>query len=84
MCDSYGSFSSEFIYCLEAAKAQRKQTSKNAKQMRDTNRNCFSHSSASYRNDKQCFVNQTNRCPAGFAPRSDLFPDNVNKTSSKR
>ena len=58
-----------------------KRESKNAKQMRNTKQNCFSHSSASPRNDKQCsakqcFANQTNRCLAGFANRSDLFRDN--------
>ena len=57
-------------------KAQRKQESKNAKQVRNTKQNCFSHSSASPRNDKQCFANQTNRCLADFASRSDLFLDN--------
>ena len=46
--------------------------------MRNTKRNCFSHSSASPQKDKQCFAkqcfaNQTNRCPAGFASRSELF-----------
>ena len=53
---------------------------KNAKQMRNTKQNCFSHSSASPRNNKQCsakqcFANQTNRCLADFAYRSDLFLD---------
>ena len=32
---------------------------------------------ASPRNDKQCFANQTNRCLAGFASRGDLFRDNA-------
>ena len=62
-------------------KARRKRESKNAKQMRNKKQNCFSHSSASPRNDKQCsakqcFANQTNRCLADFASRSDLFLDN--------
>ena len=26
---------------------------------------------------KQCFANQTNRCPAGFASRSELFRDSA-------
>ena len=63
---------------------------KNAKQMRNTKQNCFSCSSASPSNDKQCsakqcFANQTNRCLAGFAYRSDLFRDNarLTKQSSK-
>ena len=66
-------------------KAQHKWTSKNAKHMRNTKRNCFSLLSASPRNDKQCFANQTNRCPAGFATRSELFRDSahINKTSAK-
>ena len=47
-------------------KAQRKQTSKNAKQMvfhirLRPPKQCFA---------KQCFANQTNGCPASFAPRS--------------
>ena len=63
--------------------------SKNAKQMRNTKQNCFSHSSASPRNDKQCsakqcFANQTNRCLAGFASRSDLFRDNARLTKHRR
>ena len=62
---------------------------KNAKQMRNTKQNCFSHSSASPRNDKQCsakqcFANQTNRCLAGFASRSDLFRDNARLTKYRR
>ena len=62
----------------------RKRESKNAKQMRNTKQNCFSHSSASPRNDKQCsakqcFANQTNRCLVGFASRSDLFLDNAER-----
>ena len=61
----------------------------NAKQMRNTKQNCFSHSSASPRNDKQCsakqcFANQTNRCLAGFASRSDLFRDNARLTKQRR
>ena len=57
--------------------------------MRNTKQNCFSHSSASPRNDKQCsakqcFVNQTNRCLAGFASRSDLFRDNARLTKHRR
>ena len=60
------------------SKGRHKRESKNAKQMRNTKQNCFSHSSASLRNDKQCsakqcFANQTNKCLAGFASRSDLF-----------
>ena len=63
------------------SKARRKRESKNAKQRRNTKQNCFSHSSASPRNNKQCFAkrcfaNQTNICLADFAPRSDLFQDN--------
>ena len=55
---------------------------KNTKQMRNTKQNCFSHSSVSPRNDKQCstklcFANQTNRCLAGFASRSDIFRDDA-------
>ena len=54
---------------------------KNAKQMRNTKQNCFWHSSASPRNNKQWsakqyFANQTNMCLADFASRSDLFLDN--------
>ena len=57
--------------------------------MRNTKQNCFSHSSASPRNDKQCsakqcFANQTNRCLAGFASRSDLFRDNARLTKHHR
>ena len=67
------------------SKGRHKRESKNAKQMRNTKQNCFSHSSASPRNDKQCsakqcFANQTNRCLAGFASRSDLFRDNARLT----
>ena len=63
--------------------------SKNAKQMRNMKQNCFSHSSASPRNDKQCsakqcFANQTKRCLAGFASRSDLFRDNARLTKHRR
>ena len=62
-------------------KGRHKRESKNAKQMRNTKQNCFSHSSAAPRNNKQCsakqcFANQTNRCLADFASRSDLFLDN--------
>ena len=47
----------------------------------ETRNKTFSQSSASPRNDKQCsakqyFANQTNRCLAGFASRSDPFLDN--------
>ena len=57
--------------------------------MRNTKQNCFSHSSASPRNDKQCsakqcFANQTNRSLAGFASRSDLFRDNARLTKHRR
>ena len=70
-------------------KARHKRESKNAKQMRNTKQNCFSHSSASPRNDKQCsakqcFANQTNRCLAGFASRSDLFRDKTRLTKHRR
>ena len=46
--------------------------------MRNTKQNFFSHSFASPRNDKQrsakqCFANQTTRCPTGFVSRSDLL-----------
>ena len=63
-------------------KGRHKRESKNAKQMLNTKQNCFSHSSASPRNNKQCsakqcFANQTNRCLAGFASRSDLCRDNA-------
>ena len=66
-----------FSFC----KGRRKRESKNAKQMRNTKQNCFSHSSASPRNNKQCpakqcFANQTNRYLADFAYRSDIFLDN--------
>ena len=66
-----------------------KRESQNAKQMRNTKQNCFSHSSASPRNDKQCsakqcFANQTNRCLAGFASRSDLFRNNARLTKHRR
>ena len=49
--------------------------------MRNTKQNCFWHSYASPRNNKQCsakqcFANQTNMCLADFASRSDLFLDN--------
>ena len=70
-------------------KGRHRRESKNAKQMRNTKQNCFSHSSASPRNDKQCsakqcFANQTNRCRAGFASRSDLFRDNARLTKHRR
>ena len=70
-------------------KGRHKRESKNAKQMRNTKQNCFSHSSVSPRNDKQCsakqcFANQTNRCLAGFASRSDLFRDNARLTKHCR
>ena len=67
-------------------KKNKKQKTKNinnkAKQMRNIKRNYFSHLSASPRNDKQsfakqCFANETNRCPAGFASRSELFRDSA-------
>ena len=38
--------------------ARRKRESKNAKQMRNTKQNCFSHSSATPRNNKQCSAKQ--------------------------
>ena len=71
------------------AKGRHKRESKNAKQMRNTKQNCFSNSSASPRNDKQCsakqcFANQTNRCLAGFASRSDLFRDKARLTKHRR
>ena len=70
-------------------KGRHKRESKNTKQMRNTKQNRFSHSSASPRNDKQCsakrcFANQTNRCLAGFASRSDLFRDNAWLTKHRR
>ena len=70
-------------------KGRHKRESKNAKQMRNTKQNCFSHRSASPRNDKQCsakqcFAYQTNRCLAGFASRSDLFRDNARLTKHRR
>ena len=57
--------------------------------MRNTKQNCFSHSSASPRNNKQCsaklcFANQTNRCLTDFAYRSDLFLDNARLTKHRR
>ena len=72
-----------------AYQVRRKQESKNAKQMLNTKQNCFSHSSASPGNDKQCFAkqcfaNQTNRCLAGFASQSDLFRDNARLTKHRR
>ena len=62
-------------------KARRKRESENAKQMRNTKQNCFSHSSASPRNykqcsAKQCFAIQTNRCLVDILSLSDLFLDN--------
>ena len=73
----------------QLSKGRHKRESKNAKQMRNTKQNCFSHSSASPRNDKQCsakqcFANQTNRCLAGFASRSDLFRDNARLIKHRR
>ena len=73
----------------DTLKGRHKRESKNAKQMRNTKQNCFSHSSASPRNDKQCspkqcFANQTNRCLDGFASRSDLFRDNARLTKHRR
>ena len=70
-------------------KGRHKRESKNAKQMRNTKQKCFSHSSASPRNDKQCsaeqcFANQTNRRLASFASRSDLFRDNARLTKHRR
>ena len=52
------------------------------KKKKKTLNKCFSHSSASPRNDKQCFAiqcfaNQTNRYPACFASRSELFRDSA-------
>ena len=86
--------SSNIIFTLQKQenfinKGRHKRESKNAKQMRNTKQNCLSHSSASPRNDKQCsakqcFVNQTNRCLAGFASRSDLFRDNARLTKHRR
>ena len=72
-----------------SCKGRSKRESKTAKQMRNTKQNCYSHSSASPRNDKQCsakqcFANQTNRCLAGFASRSDLFRDNARLTKHRR
>ena len=71
------------------AKGRHKRESKNAKQIRNMKQNCFSHSSASPRNDKQCsakqcFANQTNRCLADFASRSDLFRDKARLTKHRR
>ena len=56
--------------------------------MRNTKQNCFWHSSASPRNDKQCsakqcFANKTNKCLAGFASRSDLFRDKARLTKHR-
>ena len=47
--------------------AEQTRVKKNAKKMLNTKQNCFSYSSASPRNDKQCsakqcFANQANRC----------------------
>ena len=77
------------IQAAIACKGRHRRESKNAKQMRNTKQNCFSHSSASPRNNKQCsakqcFANQTNRCLAGFASRSDLFRDNARLTKHRR
>ena len=73
----------------DITKGRHKRESKNAKQMRNTKQNCFTHSSASPRNEKHCsaklcFANQTNRCLAGFASRSDLFRDNAQLTKHRR
>ena len=81
---AYGVYVSQLI-----RKGRHKRESKNAKQMRNTKQNCFSHSSTSPRNDKQCsakqcFANQINRCLAGFASRSDLFRDNARLTKHRR
>ena len=74
---------------LATFKGRHKRESKNVKQIRNTKQNCFSHSFASPRNDKQCsakqcFANQTNRCLVGFASRSDLFRDNARLTKHCR
>ena len=74
--------------CLKCTIKHSADGRKNAKQMRNTKQNCFSHSSASPRNDKQCsakqcFANQTNRCLAGFASRSDLFRDNARSVKGR-
>ena len=79
----------ELPVMLYLAKGRHKRESKNAKQMRNTKQNCFSHSSVSPRNDKQCsakqcFANQTNRSLAGFVSRSDLFRDNARLTKHRR
>ena len=79
----------EQILVSSGVRAATNESKKNAKQMRNTKENCFSHSSASPRNDKQCFAkqcfaNQTNRCLAGFASRSDLFRDKARLTKHRR
>ena len=51
-------------------KARRKRESKNAKQMRNTKQNCFSHSFASPQNDKQCSAKQ---CFANAKHETKLF-----------
>ena len=64
------------IYFLKSMfEAQGKRTPRNAKQMQNTKRNCFSQLSESPQNDKQCFskqcfANQTNIYPAGFTSLS--------------
>ena len=70
------------LTCKHKTRGRRKRESKNAKQMRNTKQNCFSHSFASPGNvkqcsAKQCFANQTTRCLAGFVSGSDLFRDNA-------
>ena len=90
MMSAYKNFVLVLVFVVVVkSKGRHKRESKNAKQMRNTKQNCFSHSSASPRNDKQCsakhcFANQTNRCLAGFAYRSDLFRDNARLTKHRR
>ena len=81
LCVIYIKTYSYLCMYISTPKGRRKRESKNAKQMRNTKQNCFSHSSVSPRNNKQCsakqcFANPTNRCLADFASRSDLFLDN--------
>ena len=76
-----------YVVCV-SIKGRHKRESKNAKQMRNTKQNCFSHSSASPRNDKrcsakQCFAKQKNGCLDGFASRSDKFRDNARLTKHR-
>ena len=86
----YGEGDAETVYTsIKCLKAATNESPKTLKKMRNTKQNCFSHSSASPRNDKQCsakqcFANQTNRCLAGFASRSDLFRDNARLTKHRR